>query len=207
MEDLYAKGAGKGQEKRGLSVEQKLELSHMLRQEEDFNRLQMDKREQLVYGRSALRGRRKKNSDMLKSGYGRTSMLRAAESEDAEAEAAWQKMQKRNRASFMVRGFISVLLFVIVLLMRFSGLKIGSVDYQNLVDSLSSEEFIEGINFEEFAPEGESDQQGQDQQGDGQQQSGKQGDAQEESDRQEPDRQEDTLQGQPQTVEKSDQSV
>lgn len=202
MEDLYAKGAGKGQEKRGLSVEQKLELSHMLRQEEDFNRLQMDKREQLVYGRSALRGRRKKGSDMLKSGYGRTSMLRAAESEDAEAEAAWQKMQKRNRASFMVRGFISVLLFVIVLLMRFSGLKIGSVDYQNLVDSLNSEEFIEGINFEEFAPEGESDQQG-----DGQQQSGKQGDAQEESNRQEPDRQEDALQGQPQTVEKSDQSV
>lgn len=164
----------------------------------------MDKREQLVYGRSALRGRRKKSSDMLKSGYGRTSMLRAAEAEDAEAEAAWQKMQKRNRASFAVRGFISVLLFVIVLLMRFSGLKIGSVDYQNLVDSLNSEEFIEGIHFEELAPEEESDKQG-----DGLQQPGKQGDAQEESDRQEPDRQEDTLRGQPQTqtVEKSDQSV
>lgn len=154
MEDLYAKGTGRGQEKRGLSVEQKLELSHMLRQEEDYNRLQMDRRELLVYGKAA-RGRRKKYNDMLKSGYGRTSMLRAAEAEDAEAEAAWQKMQKRNRASLVMRGFISLLLFVIVLLMRFSGLRIGSVDYQNLVDSLSSEEFVDGMNLEEFMPDAE----------------------------------------------------
>lgn len=152
MEDLYAKGSDRGQERRGLSVEQKLELSHMLRQEEDYNRMQMDKREMLVYGKSAARGRKRKYNDMLKSGYGRTSMLQAAESEDAEAEAAWQKMQKRNRISFVTRGFLSVLLFVIVLLMRFAGLKIGSVDYQNLMDSLSSEEFINGIDFEEVIP-------------------------------------------------------
>jgi hypothetical protein len=78
-------------------------------------------------------------------------MLQAAESEE-EQEIAWQKMQKRNRMSFMMRGFFSVLLFVIVLLMRFSGLKIGSVDYQNLIRSLSSEEFINGIDFEELIP-------------------------------------------------------
>lgn len=79
-------------------------------------------------------------------------MLRAAENEDAEAEAAWQKMQRRNRISFVTRSFLSVLLFVIVLLMRFAGLKFGEVDYQNLVDSLSSEEFVEGIDFEEVIP-------------------------------------------------------
>lgn len=133
-------------------MEQKLELSHMLRQEEDYNRMQMDKREMLVYGKSAVRGKRKKYNDMLKSGYGRTSMLRAAENEDAEAEAAWQKMQRRNRISFVTRSFLSVLLFVIVLLMRFAGLEFGEVDYQNLVDSLSSEEFVEGIDFEEVIP-------------------------------------------------------
>lgn len=158
MEDLYTKAADRGKEKRGLSVEQKLELSHMLRQEQDYNRLQMDKRELLVYGKSAMRGKKKKYNDMLKSGYGRTSMLRAAENEDAEAEALWQKMQRRNRVSFMTRGFLSVLLFVIVLLMRFSGLKFGSLDYQNLMDSLRSEEFVDGIDLEEILPDADGEQ-------------------------------------------------
>lgn len=161
MEDLYARGSDRGQERRGLSVEQKLELSHMLRQEQDYNRMQMDKREMLVYGKSALRGKKKRQSDLLKSGYGRTSMLQAAENEDAEAEAMWQKMQRRNRISFVTRGFLSVLLFVIVLLMRFAGLKFGSVDYQNLVDSLSSEEFVNGIDFEELMPGTENGQEPQ----------------------------------------------
>lgn len=161
MEDLYAKGSDRGQERRGLSVEQKLELSHLIRQEQDYNRLQMDKREMLVYGKSAFRGKKKRQSDLLKSGYGRTSMLQAAENEDAEAEAMWQKMQRRNRISFVTRGFLSVLLFVIVLLMRFAGLKFGSVDYQNLVDSLSSEEFVNGIDLEELMPETESGQEPQ----------------------------------------------
>ena len=98
---------------------------------------------------------------MLKSGYGRTSMLQAAENEDAEAEAMWQKMQRRNRISFVTRGFLSVLLFVIVLLMRFAGLKFGSVDYQNLVDSLKSEEFVNGIDLEELMPGTESGQEPQ----------------------------------------------
>ena len=82
-------------------------------------------------------------------------MLQAAEVEDAEAEAAWQKMQRRNRVSFVIRGFVSVLLFMIVLLMRFAGLKIGTVDYQNLINSLSSEEFVNGIDFEELVPDAE----------------------------------------------------
>ena len=139
-------------DKRALTVEQKLELSHMLRQEQDYNRMQMDQREMLVYGAKSRNRRGKRYQDtILKSGYGRTSMLQAAESEE-EQEIAWQKMQKRNRMSFMMRGFFSVLLFVIVLLMRFSGLKIGSVDYQNLIRSLSSEEFINGIDFEELIP-------------------------------------------------------
>lgn len=158
MEDLYARGSDRGQERQGLSVEQKLELSHMLRQEQDYNRLQMDKREMLIYGKAAFRGKKKRQSDLLKSGYGRTSMLQAAENEDAEAEAAWQKMQKRNRISFVTRGFFSVMLFVIVLLMRFAGLRIGSVDYQNLLDSLSSEEFVNGIDLEELMPDVDQEQ-------------------------------------------------
>ena len=100
------------------------------------------------------RGKRYQDT-ILKSGYGRTSMLQAAESEE-EQEIAWQKMQKRNRMSFMMRGFFSVLLFVIVLLMRFAGLKIGSVDYQNLVSSLRSEEFVNGIDLEELLPDMEA---------------------------------------------------
>lgn len=85
-------------------------------------------------------------------------MLQAAEAEDAAAEAAWQKMQRRNRVSFVIRGFVSLLLFMIVLLMRFAGLKIGTVDYQNLINSLSSEEFVNGIDFEELMPEMEDGQ-------------------------------------------------
>ena len=71
---------------------------------------------------------------------------------------AWQKMQRRNRVSFVIRGFVSLLLFMIVLLMRFAGLKIGTVDYQNLINSLSSEEFVNGIDFEELMPEMEDGQ-------------------------------------------------
>lgn len=150
-EDVNGKRQGMRPERRGLSVEQKLELSHMLRQEQDFNRMQMDKREMLVYG---AKSRKRRYGDAgLKSGYGRISMLQAAESEEEQQEIAWKKVQKRNRISLMIRGFFSVLLFVIVLLMRFSGLKIGSVDYQNLVSSLSSEEFVNGIDFEEVIPD------------------------------------------------------
>ena len=146
-------------DKRALTVEQKLELSHMLRQEQDYNRMQMDQREMLVYGAKSRSRREKIYRDAgLKSGYGRTSMLQAAEVEDAAAEAAWQKMQRRNRVSFVIRGFVSLLLFMIVLLMRFAGLKIGTVDYQNLINSLSSEEFVNGIDFEELMPEMEDGQ-------------------------------------------------
>lgn len=158
-ESGHRKDSDRNPERRGLSVEQKLELSHMIRQEQDYNRLQMDKREMLVYGKSAMRGKRKKYNDMLKSGYGRTSMLQAAEEEDAQAEAAWQKMQRRNRISFVTRGFFAVLLFMIVLLMRFAGLSFGSMDYHNLLDSLKSEEFIEGIDLEELMPETENGQE------------------------------------------------
>lgn len=159
VESRYRKGQLEKPEKQGLSVEQKLRLSHMLRQEEDYNRLQMDKREMLVYGKAAVKEKKKKYNDMLKSGYGRTSMLQAAENEDAEAEAAWQKMQKRNRVSFAARGFFAVLLFMIVLLMRFAGLRIYSVDYENLLDSLKSEEFINGIDLEELMPEPENERE------------------------------------------------
>lgn len=158
-EDLNGKKQGTRPERRGLSVEQKLELSHMLRQEQDYNRMQMDQREMLVYGAKSRNRRERKYRDAgLKSGYGRTSMLRAAESEEEQQEIAWQKMQKRNRMSFMMRSFFSVLLFVIVLLMRFSGLRIGSVDYQNLIRSLSSKEFINGIDFEEVIPDMDQEQ-------------------------------------------------
>ncbi len=101
-------------------MEQKLELSHMLRQEQDYNRMQMDQREMLVYGaKKKNRTERTYKNVGAGSGYGRTSMLQAAEAQEAEAEIAWEKMRKRNRISFVVRGFVSVLLFVIVLLMRF----------------------------------------------------------------------------------------
>lgn len=146
------------QDKKFLSVEQKLELSHLLRQEQDYNRMQMDQREMLVYGTKRKSRAERKYRDGLKSGYGRTSMLQAAEVQDAEAEAAWQKMQRRNRVSFVIRGFIAVLLFMIVLLMRFAGLKIGTVDYQNLVSSLSSEEFVNGMDFEELVPDMDKEQ-------------------------------------------------
>ena len=150
MEELYRRGVGREAKKRGMSVERKLELSHMLRQEQEYNRLQMDKREMLVYGRPV--GGKNRYNNILKSGYGRTSMLQAAENEDAEAEAAWQKIEARNRVSFVTRGFVSVLLFMIVLLMRFSGLKLYGVDYQILVDSLKNEEFVNGIDFEAIMP-------------------------------------------------------
>lgn len=159
-EDVFTGKQAAKKERRALSVEQKLELSHMLRQEQDYNRMQMDQREMLVYGaKSRNRWDRRYRDAGLRSGYGRTSMLQAAEAQEAEAEAAWQKMQRRNRVSFVIRGFVSVLLFMIVLLMRFAGLKIGTVDYQNLVDSLSSEEFVNGIDFEELIPEMEEEKE------------------------------------------------
>lgn len=100
-------------------------------------------------GQRVETGKKKKYNDMLRSGYGRTSILHAAEDEQ-EQDIAWEKMQRRNRISLVIRSFLSVLLLVIVLLMRFSGLSIGGVDYQNLINSLSSDEFVKGIDFEEL---------------------------------------------------------
>ena len=157
IEDTLSGKQAAKKERGALSVEQKLELSHMLRQEQDYNRMQMDQREMLVYGaKKKNRTERTYKNAGAGSGYGRTSMLQAAEAQEAEAEIAWEKMRKRNRISFVVRGFVSVLLFVIVLLMRFAGLKIGSVDYQNLVSSLRSEEFVNGIDLEELLPDMEA---------------------------------------------------
>lgn len=147
-----------GHNRERLSVEQKLQLSHMLRQEQDYNRLQMDEREMLVYGASRKRSRRRgadygggsKTAGYYKSG--REGMLQAAE-EEAAREEAWEREQKRNRISFMIRGFTAILLFTIILLMRFENLSIGGIDYQNLISSLQSREFINGVNFEELMPE------------------------------------------------------
>ncbi len=143
-----------------LSVEQKLQLSHMMRQEQDYNRMQMDEREMFVYGALHKKNRRRNakyaGGGKSPGGYGAAKgrapgMLTAAEEEAAEEEA-WEKEQKRNRISLMIRGFAAVLLFTIVLLMRFENLSIGGVDYQNLIDSLRSREFINGIDFEELMP-------------------------------------------------------
>lgn len=60
MEDFTLGGKTGRMERRGLSVEQKLELSHMLRQEQDYNRLQMDQREMLVYGAKSRNRKEKK---------------------------------------------------------------------------------------------------------------------------------------------------
>lgn len=109
-ESAYEKGQGAKPERRGLSVEQKLELSHMLRQEQDYNRYQMDQREMLVYGAKSKKKDKRYRDTGFRSGYGRTSMLQAAEQEEQQQEIEWQKMQRRNRISFMIRGFFSVLL-------------------------------------------------------------------------------------------------
>lgn len=138
-----------------LSVQQKLELSQMMRQEQDYNRYQMGQREMFVYGAGRSRKGRgfSKYTGGISGSYGSTpGMLQAAETEEMAREQEWEKEQKRNRVSLMIRGFLSVLLFVIVLLMRFENLSIGGVDYQNLIASLQSEEFIKGIDFEELIP-------------------------------------------------------
>lgn len=136
----------------GLSVEQKLELSQMMRQEQDYNRLQMDQRESYIYGVSHKRRRAARAERFLEPG-----MLQAAEEEEMREEA-WQKEQRKNRISFMLRSFAAVILLVIVILMQFENLSIGGVDYQNLIDSLQSEEFINGIDFEELIPYTEEEQ-------------------------------------------------
>lgn len=141
-----------------LSVERKLELSQMMRQEQDYNRYQMGRREMLLYGqgRKPERGSFRYRGGRFTGGYaGASGMLKAAEAQEAVREQEWDKEQKRNRVSLMIRGFLSVLLFVIALLMRFENLSIGGVDYQNLTASLQSEEFIKGIgvfDFEESMP-------------------------------------------------------
>lgn len=152
-----------GHSRERLSVEQKLQLSHILRQEQDYNRLQMDEREMLVYGASRKRSRRRgadyggsKAAGYYKSG--REGMLQAAE-EEAAREEAWEREQKRNRISFMIRGFTAILLFTIILLMRFENLSIGGIDYQNLISSLQSREFINGVSFDELMPEEEGTQE------------------------------------------------
>ncbi len=156
--EKHIKKQGTGQSRPHLSVEQKLELSHMLRQEQDYNRMQMDEREMLVYGALPKRKRENKYAayGRASGGYGNTrtgmpGMLQAAE-EDAEQEKAWEKEQKRSRVSLIIRSFLAALLLMVVLLMRYENLSIGGVDYQNLLESLQNQEFINGIDFDELMP-------------------------------------------------------
>ena len=62
-EKTYTERQAAKKEKKALTVEQKLELSHMLRQEQDYNRMQMDQREILVYGAKSRNRREKRYRD------------------------------------------------------------------------------------------------------------------------------------------------
>ena len=77
---LSGKQAAK-KERGALSVEQKLELSHMLRQEQDYNRMQMDQREMLVYG-----AKKKNRTERTYKNAGAGSGSGDSMGEDAEAK-------------------------------------------------------------------------------------------------------------------------
>ncbi len=85
IEDTLSGKQAAKKERGALSVEQKLELSHMLRQEQDYNRMQMDQREMLVYGAKS------------RNRIGRKEHIKMSGQEAATAEHPCCRRQRRRR--------------------------------------------------------------------------------------------------------------
>lgn len=108
-----------------LSVEEKLQLMSRIRSDNELNHLQMNRREQLVYGKKTLND----------------SPLQAAQMNTEE-----QENDSIFSLSLKVRFFFSILILFSILWMKFGNASIGDITYERIISSLQNN----AIDFENY---------------------------------------------------------
>ena len=110
-----------------LSVQQKLELEQQLKLQQQENRMQMKRRESLVYG------------------------LKATDyNEDAEVGDDAARPLEMSKKGLVIRVILAICLFGLVCMMKYQDVSIAGVDYQTLLKSLENTDFINGIDFTDY---------------------------------------------------------
>ena len=110
-----------------LSVQQKLELEQQLKLQQQENRMQMRRRENLVYG------------------------LKATDyNEDTEMENDVSQPLEASKKGIMIRCILAICLFGLVCMMKYKNMTVAGVDYQTLLKSLANTDFINGIDFTDY---------------------------------------------------------
>ena len=108
-----------------LSVEEKLQLMSRIRSDNELNHLQMNRREQLVYGKKTLND----------------SPLQAAQMNTEE-----QENDSIFSLSLKVRFFFSILILFSILWMKFGNASFGDITYERIISSLQNN----AIDFENY---------------------------------------------------------
>ena len=108
-----------------LSVEEKLQLMSRIRSDNELNHLQMNRREQLVYGKKTLND----------------SPLQAAQMNTEE-----QENDSIFSLSLKVRFFFSILILFSILWMKFGIASFGDITYERIISSLQNN----AIDFENY---------------------------------------------------------
>ncbi|MBE5853086.1 MAG: hypothetical protein E7299_09125 [Lachnospiraceae bacterium] len=110
-----------------LSVQQKLELEQQLKLQQQENRMQMKRRENLVYG------------------------LKATDySMDSERDDVTSQPTEVSKKGLVMRCILAIVLFGLVCMMKYQNLSVARIDYQTLLNSLANTDFINGIDFTEY---------------------------------------------------------
>ena len=108
-----------------LSVEEKLQLMSRIRSDNELNHLQMNRREQLVYGKKPLND----------------SPLQAAQMNTEE-----QENDSIFSLSLKVRLFFTILILFSILWMKFGNVSFGDITYERIISSLQNN----AIDFEKY---------------------------------------------------------
>ena len=110
---------------RRLSVEEKLQLMSQIRSEHELNQIQMNRREQIVYGK-------KSKGDFP---------LQAAENKTED-----DKMDSVFSFSLKIRWLLAILLFFVLLWMKCWNITFGHISYERIISSLQNN----AIDFDKY---------------------------------------------------------
>lgn len=121
-----------------LSVEQKLELQSRMRQMEVLQRMQMDKREALLYS-------------YVNKPKPKSKVLRAMSEDIKDTEEELQATKGiRVSVSLLFRFIVSIFLFVLVFMMKENQMTIQDFDFQTILLSVEDKDAFPYLNHLPF---------------------------------------------------------
>ena len=108
-----------------LSVEEKLQLMSQIRSEHELNQIQMNRREQIVYGKKS------KGNFPLQAAEDKT--------EDETKDSVFS-------FSFKIRWILALILFFMLIWMKFWNITLGTISYDRILSSLQNN----AIDFDKY---------------------------------------------------------